>query len=409
MRVFRRKKEGEELLEEPEAETADDAPVEDGPAAVAGTESPKPGTGKASAADHGGRGFFDLAPDEVAAYRAPAALVVPRRRIPWRPIAKVLGVLAALGVITALVLLLWPSSGKGVPDYVGKTVTEAMESARSRGYRPSVSRWEYSRKHSDGVVLEQNPAPGKNVARGSSIELVVSKGARPEAEISGTVDLGTATSSTPPPNPFAAKVVVIDPGHQSLPPSNEWSDPDMTRRVPGEPVLRGITTGNLEDRVALDIATKLKTLLEKDGITVVLTRDKGDIDLPDTTRAEMANDARANLLLRIHMAGSRDPMMSGVVTLYPAKTKYTADFYEKSKSAALLIQQELVKSTSATDYGVEDRHDHPAFNWSHVPVVETEVGYLTSPADDLSLNEDAYRGKVAQGIRNGVIKFLQSK
>jgi N-acetylmuramoyl-L-alanine amidase len=247
------------------------------------------------------------------------------------------------------------------------------------------------------------------VAPGTAIELVVSKGARPGEEASMTVDLGAANSSAPPVNPFAAKVVLIDPGHQSLPVENEWSDPDMTRRVPGEPSLRGSTTGNLEDRVALDIATKLKTLLGKDGVTVVLTREKDDVDLPDTTRAEMANDAKANLFLRIHMAGSKDPMMSGVVTLYPAKTKYTVDFYEKSKAAALLVQQELVKSTAATDYGVEDRHDHTAFNWSHVPVVETEVGYLTSPADDLSLSEDAYRWKVAQGLRNGVIKFLQGK
>ncbi|MFH1150728.1 MAG: N-acetylmuramoyl-L-alanine amidase [Actinomycetota bacterium] len=416
MRLFKKKKEGEELFEGQDSSTDADTPVEEEHtvAGAAGPESaePEPDEDEEAAAApapaHPGRGFFDLAPDEVAGYHAPAPLMVPRRKIPWKPIAKVVGIVAALGLVVVLVVLLWPSPGKGLPDYVGKTVTEAMDSARSLGYHPEVSSWEYSHKHSDGVVLEQSPAPGKGVAPGEEVKLVVSKGARPEAEPTVTIDTG-ANSSTPPVNPFAAKVVLIDPGHQSLPAENEWSDPDMTRRVPGEPSLRGISTGNLEDRVALDIATKLNTLLGKDGVTVVMTRDKGDIDLPQTTRAEMANDSKANLFIRIHMAGSKDPMMSGVVTLYPAKTKYTKDFYEKSKAAALLIQQELVKATGATDYGVEDRHDHVSFNWSHVPVVESEVGYLTSPADDLSLDDDAYRWKVAQGLRNGVIKFLQTK
>jgi N-acetylmuramoyl-L-alanine amidase len=125
-------------------------------------------------------------------------------------------------------------------------------------------------------------------------------------------------------------------------------------------------------------------------------------------RAEIANNAPSNLFVRVNCANSADQAMMGMDTLYPAKNKWTESFYEKSKTAALFIQAELIKSCRIEDLGILERHDLPAFNWSKVPVVEAEVGFMTNQRDDSLLSDDQFRWKVAWGLRNGIIKYLNN-
>jgi N-acetylmuramoyl-L-alanine amidase len=248
--------------------------------------------------------------------------------------------------------------------------------------------------------------------KGSGIALEVSKGSRPETgAVSGTPG-AVATSPTGQENasagPLSSKTITVDAGHQALPAGQEWSDPGMSKRVLPDEGGRGVATGNAEYLVTMDTALKLKSLLEKDGVNVVMTRETGTIDLPDVIRADIANNAKSDLYVRIHSGNSNEPAKSGISTLYPVNSRWTQEFYERSKQAALLIQEELVKSCGLDDLGVAAGNDLPGFNWSKVPVVQTEAGFLTNEKDDKLLAEDQFRWKVAWGLRNGILKYLNN-
>lgn len=349
--------------------------------------------------------FFDLPPDKVAGYMPRGQVVAAPRHIDFRPVLKILAVVAGVAAFVFFIYLIWPTSVARVPDLVGKELTDAMDTARSRGFAPAVKSWRYSEGHSDGVVLSQSPASASVVEKGSKISLIVSKGPRPEQ---GTKPRITTTVPQAPvaSGPYAGKVICVDAGGQSRPDLGEWTDPGMTRKNTPEPEIRGATTGNAEYLVNMDIAMKLKSLLEKDGMTVIMTREKNDVDISNAMRAEMANNANANLYMRIHCAWSEDPFKKGTQTLYPAQNRWTEPIYLKSKEAALLVQSELLKSCGTEDLGVVPIEDIAGFNWSRVPVIQPEPGYLSSPRDDTLLAEDNYRWKIAWGLRNGIIKFL---
>jgi N-acetylmuramoyl-L-alanine amidase len=417
MKLFRGKKVEEELFagieDEPElpdaptaeqgepegpADAADLPPAEeDGPGADAVEAEEQPSTGK---------DFFDLPSEKLADYQTPGVIVASNRTLELKPLLKVLAVAAVVGLLVTGIVFLWPSSDARVPTLVGKNLNEAMDLARAGGFDPLVKSWSYSERHPDGVVLSQEPNAMQVVQKGKTLTLVVSKGPRPEE--GNRLETNTVAPQTEPAaaSPFAGKSICVDPGGQKQPGQDEWSDPGMTRKEPPEDIIRGTLSGNAEYTVNLDIAKKLKSLLEKDGIKVVMTRDTDDVNIPNTTRVEMANNAAVDLYVRVHCGSSGEATRMGVETLYPAQTKWTEPFYQQSKEAALFVQAELLKTCGIEDLGAAAVHDLAGFNWSRVPVIQTDAGFLSSPRDDSLLAQDDFRWKVAWGLRNGIIKYL---
>jgi N-acetylmuramoyl-L-alanine amidase len=97
----------------------------------------------------------------------------------------------------------------------------------------------------------------------------------------------------------------------------------------------------------------------------------------------------------------------GTSTLYPAKHRgWTDDILPASKNAAKAIQSSLVQALGSKDRGTLARKDVTGFNWSDVPVVLTEVGFLTNRGDDKLLNQDSYQQLAAEGIAAGVLNFV---
>jgi N-acetylmuramoyl-L-alanine amidase len=65
-----------------------------------------------------------------------------------------------------------------------------------------------------------------------------------------------------------------------------------------------------------------------------------------------------------------------------------------------------VKALGSRDLGTAARKDVTGFNWSNVPVVLAEVGFMTNPGEDKLLTTDAYKARAAQGIADGIMKFV---
>ena len=49
------------------------------------------------------------------------------------------------------------------------------------------------------------------------------------------------------------------------------------------------------------------------------------------------------------------------------------------------------------------------FNWSKVPAIIVEMGMMSNAAEDRLLSNPAYQDKLATGIANGVVAYLDAK
>ena len=144
-----------------------------------------------------------------------------------------------------------------------------------------------------------------------------------------------------------------------------------------------MSTGIPESEVTLAVGLKLRDALKARGVKVVMTRTTQDVDISNIQRAQMGNDAHADLTVRLHANGSGDRSVHGLFTLYPASIKgWTDDIATASKNAATIAQRDLIAATGAQDRGLQERSDLTGFNWSDVPVILVEMGYMSNPTED---------------------------
>lgn len=354
--------------------------------------------------------FFDLPSDELADYRPAGVIIAPKAKLDLLPVLKLLALAAVLTLIVLGIVWIWPSSSARVPSLVGRGLTDAMGEARARGFEPAVRGWKYSETHSDGTVLEQKPPAMREAKKGDGIVLIVSKGPRPEQGRKPGSPSAQAPSSSPDSGSkggtYAGKTVCIDPGNQLNPGQPEHTDPSQTNMTSPEERGRGTLTGNPEDLINLDIAMKLKDLLEKDGMNVIMTREASDVQVGEINRAAIASKEGADLLASIHCPTSTDATRLGTQTIFAAENQYNQGIFQKSKAAALYCQSEVLKSCGLEDLGTNPKKDRVVLNWSQVPAFQVEVAYLSNPRDDSMLSQEDFRWKVAWGLRNGIIKYF---
>lgn len=281
-----------------------------------------------------------------------------------------------------------------VPSLVGRTLAEARVLLEATGVALEIV--EDATRPADAVgdariVAAQEPPPGGMLPANGALTVVV------------PADSAATALSAP-----AGAVVVIDPGHQSQ--GDTSPEPIGPGSDQGKPRVTGGTTGVVtrvpEYEVVLQIATNLKTRLESAGVTVVMTRTTNDVDVSNAERAQIANDAKADLLVRVHADGAVDATRAGISTLYPAGNSWIEPISADSLRAARTIHEAVVASTGAISLGTVPRDDLTGFNWSSVPSVLVECGFMTNPVEDRLLSSPHYQDKLAQGMAEGIVGFL---
>ncbi|MDF2925822.1 MAG: putative N-acetylmuramoyl-L-alanine amidase [Paenibacillaceae bacterium] len=226
------------------------------------------------------------------------------------------------------------------------------------------------------------------------------------------LSVGLLSGIVPGPT-FAAKegnkqVICIDPGHQLR--GNNQLEPvapgSSTKKAKVSSGTRGVKTGKPEYMLTLEASLLLKEKLEAYGYTVVMTRDSHDVDVSNAERAQIGNEAQADLSVRIHADGASSPKVQGVSVLYPQWTEANHSIYEASKSAAQMILEEVTDATGAVSRGIVPRSDLTGFNWSTVPSVLVEMGFMTNPAEDQKLSDPDYLNRLMEGMALGINKSL---
>jgi N-acetylmuramoyl-L-alanine amidase len=201
-------------------------------------------------------------------------------------------------------------------------------------------------------------------------------------------------------------------------------------------------TGLMEKDLCLDVALRLGKIIEQKlpGADVVYTRSD-DTFVPLEERTNIANQAKADLFLSIHANSSRDHAARGIETYY-LNLKGSAEAMEvaarenassaegvhelqdmvmkiartekidESKELAEDVQDSLSKRIQKTSKPVKNRGVRKApfvvLIGADMPSILTEISFLSNPADEQLLKKPENRQRVAEGLYQGVVSYLES-
>lgn len=197
-------------------------------------------------------------------------------------------------------------------------------------------------------------------------------------------------------------VICLDPGHVS----------DYSSGTKGKFVT--------EVEVVYEIAVLLKPMLEKAGYEVVMTKKSVKDVVSNKHRAEIANEASADLFLRLHCdAGGKN--QSGFATFFPDRkgkkdgvTGPSDTVIKESKALAPKFHAASVAvlkgSLGSAGVKPESKYAQVATKqgaltgsiFSKVPVLLVELCYLSNPKDENFIRTAKGKKLMAEALLKGV-------
>lgn len=165
--------------------------------------------------------------------------------------------------------------------------------------------------------------------------------------------------------------------------------------------------GVKEQEINLAISMKLKTALEQQGATVILTRD-GAYDLASEgatnrkredmkKRVAIINEEQVDLFISVHL------------NAYPNTSIHGAHaFYKKGDVAAQALAEIIQNQFNAItkDEKSSKTGDYYILNNTDKPGVLIECGFLSNESDRAKLIDEAYQQKLADALTNSVLEYL---
>lgn len=157
----------------------------------------------------------------------------------------------------------------------------------------------------------------------------------------------------------------------------------------------------------LKMALALKSALEKQGVTVYMTRDS-DKTVSKEERVQLANDVKADLLVSLHRNEYGDSGVRGFEAwVHSSKPKDSTDAAEKIQNA--LKNTGYIKNRGGVKFGSQTSEEEDLYinNHSVGPSVLLEMGFMSN-SDDNNL----YRNKteeLADAVGKGIVEWLAAQ
>lgn len=277
----------------------------------------------------------------------------------------------------------------------------------------------------------------KNMAYHAVSSTVVSKNKEPsdvagvDTTRSSEVDGNEVRTGIPPPAlhrlsravlPLSVKKVVIDPGHGG--------------KQHGAISESGVS----EKHITLDIALRLRRLMENGPLEVLMTRE-ADTTLSLEKRVAFANANHADLFVSIHInwmepreirpletyyvGATNDPAIIKLASIENRDSGYSLADYrrlldkiyldnrrEESQRLATAVNSELYQSLSQINPELENRGVKMApfavLIGTQMPAILAEVSCLSNEDDVKLLTNADYREKIAQALLRGILSYANN-
>lgn len=156
--------------------------------------------------------------------------------------------------------------------------------------------------------------------------------------------------------------------------------------------------GIAEKDINLAVTKKVEAILLNHGYRVVMTRTE-DTTVDLYTRADIANGEDADLFVSIHSNAAVDaPDFSGIYTYYHPTSR-------RGAKLAQAIQTPLCAVTGAIDRGIASA-DYVVLRETDMCAALVEMGFMTNSAELRLLTMPAYQDKLAAGIAEGIVSYL---
>ncbi len=204
------------------------------------------------------------------------------------------------------------------------------------------------------------------------------------------------------PNVGKVQTVVLDPGHGG------HDKGQVSRYGP-------------EKEFALDVARRLRPLLQAKGLRVIMTRE-GDYFVPLEVRAKIANAARNSIFVSIHFNATNDnPNATGfeIFSFTPRGAPSTSDSAvalssfnmqpgsevdAQSMALSTCVYHSLLGHIPEYDRGIK-RARFAVLRLTKVPAVLIEGGFLTERGESRLISNKDWRAKLAAAIGVGIESY----
>lgn len=202
-------------------------------------------------------------------------------------------------------------------------------------------------------------------------------------------------------------LIALDPGHQGW--NVDMSAPEAN--APGSDVMKARATSGTSGRFSgipeyqlnLDISLLVRDRLIEQGYDVIMTREDNETAISNAERAMLANEAGADISVRIHANGSESLSANGALVLVAsAQNPYVGSLYDSSYRLGELVLNAYCDATGMQNLGIQTNDTMTGINWSQIPVIILEMGFMTNEQDDLNMADADYRMRMADGIVNGI-------
>ena len=229
-----------------------------------------------------------------------------------------------------------------------------------------------------------------------------------------------AVPALPAAQPPGVRTVVIDPGHG------------------GDELGTQGAGGILEKDLVLDVARRLRTVLDtRLGIRVLLTRDDDRI-VPHDERASIANNNKADLFISLHANSSPSRSAKGAEVYYLSLDGLGAEarrmvespetrpvpvlgggsrdidlilwdmaqarHLSESASFAMLVEEELRRRIEMGPNPIQQA-PFRVLVAANMPAVLVEMGFLSNPEQESQLTSDDFKNRVVQALVEAIVRY----